>query len=35
MHNYRESVIGNDIPSSQAPSNNAQTICIKKIKTHK
>ncbi len=33
-NNFDEAVIGNEILSSQAPSNNAQTICIKR-KLHK
>ncbi len=30
-NNYMEAVVGNEILKSQAPSNNAQKICLKKI----
>ncbi len=30
-NNYTEAVVGNEILKSQAPSNNAQRICTKKI----
>ncbi len=35
LNDYSEAVIGDEILNSQAPSNNVQTICLKKTHTSK